>query len=239
MVLGIKRKIFWILISICCCQFSLAQNRSIGLSLKSNGIGMNFEQSKFIKNSGFENLSIVEIETFKDSREVQTPSSIARINRSYVYGKLNSIYNLSFEKGIYYSLFPQSERFQGFKLGVSIGPQLTFIQPYYLLIYNYDQSTGNNPISHERFDPVNHQDQDRIVGKAGFSNALNEISLMPSITSKVVADLSWITNRRFTKSIKAGIEFNYFFRNPSIMYGAESQQFFSNIFVSAHLGKTQ
>lgn len=169
-----------------------------------------------------------------------------RLSASYKYGKQNDVFVARLGKGKKRYLTDQAKR-RGVSIGYNVegGVSLAFVKPYYLeLIYPIliDGRTAAE-LRVEKYTSENANKfltNSAIYGRAGWSNGLKEISLVPGIQGKYSIFFSLGTNDKVAKTIEAGLMADLFVKKLPMMVETElvrNKPYFLNLYVSLQFGR--
>ncbi len=176
------------------------------------------------------------------------PKEIKRVNeftlglespKPFVYGKQNTFFNLKVALGEKLLIGEKAEK-SGFEVNYIYagGLSLGFIKPYYLDVYNPDE-TGSLTTS-VKYSPETASlflDATSIYGASGFSVGFNEIKLTPGLFAKTGLNFDWATYDDFVKSVEAGIGGELYLREIPIMILENNKPYFVYLYLSLQLGK--
>ncbi|MEA3446497.1 MAG: hypothetical protein U9R19_17415 [Bacteroidota bacterium] len=211
--------------------------RSIGLSLNSNGFGIDYRYGKFI--DGYRKwLLQSDISLLKHPKEIQSSSLL--YNKKFVYGKLNTVINFRFLFGYQKELFSKND-----KGGVAIryvgliGPTIAFVKPImYKITYYFEE---NRVEDFETFyDNSNqHYIAGEIIGKASFFEGIENSKLKPGIHISNALSFEYSIKDIYINAIELGIAFDFIIDEVPIMYSENKnyQQLFTTFFISYRFGK--
>jgi hypothetical protein len=155
--------------------------RSFGLLLNSDGIGISYREGKRVN---FLNKSILEFDlgTLKHPKEYKMYNPYTTGTGSYVFGKINSVFFLRGGIGHQHEIY-KKEDLGGVAIRYffSAGPILALAKPiYYRIIY----VVGNDIIlKDEKFDITRHQ-PDMIYSKSSFFKGIGETKAYPGVYVK-------------------------------------------------------
>lgn len=220
------------------------------LTPRAFAFGVNIGDIKAYNRTRFYN---IEFGNLRHSQEVRQNFDFQilsnnRISRAFVYGKQNNVYVLRVGIGEK-RYFSEKAKNKGLAVGLSymIGPNLTFLKPYYLELRRF--SDGQSVLRDEKYSLDNEElflDVNRsqtIIGGAAFSKGLNEISIMPGISTKVAAHFDWGAFDEYVKAIEAGIMIDVYLKDVPIMVESaavphlENSPIFLNLYINFQLGK--
>lgn len=210
--------------------------RSIGVQLNSDGIGLGYRTGKRID---FLNKRLIEIEagTLKNPKEYRQRHSYSQ-GGAFVFGKLNSAFYLRGGYGHQREMFSK-EDFGGIAIRYfySGGPVLAVYKPIYYKVLYLIPGTGNEYVPREeKFDPLAIASPGEIYGKAGFTKGLKEIKVLPGLYAKGGFNFEYSKEDRAIHAIEIGAQINAFINEVPIMAITRNKQFFPSIFVSYRFG---
>lgn len=215
----------------------LLKERSFGAIFHSQGWGVKF--SKGYNKTAFNRRMLV-----FEMVEMQSPKQIRIINpyftnaKSYIYGKLNSVFILRGTYGNHKQL-NRKPYWGGVELrffymgGVSVG----LAKPIYLYILNIT-APGDYvyTTSLERYDPDKHSVDD-IFGRASFTKGIEETGFYPGIHAKVGLDFDYASYRTKLKSLEVGVMLDLFPRPVPIMAFNDPDYYFLTFYLNFNFGK--
>jgi hypothetical protein len=220
----------------------LFQNeRSINLSLNSNGFGAGF---RFGKRRTYLNKTIYDIELayIKDPKEVKisaSPYSYAT-SRKFVYGKTNLFVNLRPSLGFQREIFSKEDRGSiAVKYYYGGGPSIGFTKPIYYTFNIIGPINGINYIIDtkvEKFEFSQHAQSVDIAGRASFWKGFDEIAVYPGIHANLGFSFEYGKYNQLINAIDAGMVFDAFLKKIPIMYNEHNHQFFLTLFVAYRFG---
>lgn len=121
---------------------------SVGGHVHTFGIGFDLQyRRRFQWNNRFEFVGTFSFSNFKNKEEARYNTGVNfTIADGFVYDKLNWAYVMGFIGGVQYVLVPRSEFSRvEFKAGLSMGPTLVLLKPYYVEVFA--GVLGNVPIT--------------------------------------------------------------------------------------------
>jgi len=210
---------------------------SYGLYINSNGFGASYQYKKRIN---FLNKNIFEsdINWVRHPKETRSSNPLFTTQKQFVFGKLNSFYNLRFGYG------RQKEMFGKFdKGGISIkhfytaGLSFGFLKPVYYEILEPVPGELTFIIRTDKFDiAANHSIYD-IYSKSSFLKGFDEISLTPGLYAKVGISFEYSNSNEFTQALEAGLAIDAYFDKIVIMAYENDNYIFLSLFLSYRFGK--
>ncbi len=211
----------------------LRNEQSFALFLNSNGISGDFEYAKRI-NARNHTLYRVELGNVKNPKEIKLSNGYYS-NKSFVFGKQNSFFELKAQYGRQSELFRKND-----VGGISIryfyeaGPVLGLLKPiYYEVLYITTSSTEVYKI--EKFDPIIHQSQ--INGKASFFEGMKELSVVPGVSARIGFTFEYSRQDVVLHALEFGIGMDIYPKKIPIMSTELNNFYFMNLFVGYRFGK--
>jgi len=205
-----------------------------GIILHNRGFGIKFFYAKsrtFEKKVLFET-ELVEMKSFKQIRSINPYLSNSK---SYIYGKLNTVFNLRAGLGAGKTL-NRKPYWGGVELGYFYrgGATLAIAKPIYLYIY-YPYA-DDFEIKEEKFNPEKHTIDD-IYGRAPFTKGLDEIKLYPGIYAKAGLNFEFGVYRAKVKELEVGAAIEVFPNPVPIMAQNDPNYYFLTFFANFCFGK--
>ncbi len=208
--------------------------KSIGILLNSNGLGISGRYAIRI-NARKKHIIDVDFVGIKHSKEYKYSNQF-NSNRTFVFGKLNSFFNLRAGYGMQKEIFRKVD-----KGGISIrryfsfGPTLGILKPIY---YEILEPTGDpyqyNLIT-EKF--VTHLNQQYIYGRASFLKGIDEISVVPGVYAKVGISFEYSKSDITLHALETGLVFDIFPKKIPIMDTEQNNFLFLSLFISYRFGR--
>jgi len=220
----------------------LYQNeRSINLSLNSNGFGAGFRfgQRKTYLSKIIYDIDFAYIKHPKEVKISASPYSYSS-SRKYVYGKTNLFVNFRPSIGYQREIFSKEDRGSlAVKYYVSGGPSLGLTKPIYYNFYIIGIYNGEAYIIDtrvEKFEFVQHPQAKEIAGRAPIWKGMDEIKLYPGVHAKAGISFEYSTVNRLLNAIEVGMIFDAFAQKIPIMYTEYNNPFFLSLFISYRFG---
>ncbi len=214
----------------------LRNQRSFGVLMHSGGFGLQyrrFHQKTYYKRRGWE-IQLVEMKTDKQIRMV---NPYFDNSRSFVYGKLNSIFigRLGFGQQRIISREPY---FGGVEISMFFmaGASVSFAKPIYLYIVNYTNDSYDYYLSTERYDPEKHF-LDNIYGRAPFTEGIGETKLYPGAYLHFGVNFEFGDLDKKPKSLEVGAILDLYPSPVPIMAYQDKHHYFLSIYLSFNFGK--
>ncbi len=157
----------------------------------------------------------------------------------FIYGKINTVYTLHLSYGRQQLLFPALlDGHISLSLCYMGGISLGMLKPYYLKLV--DNDPGAPVLSIEKYNPA---DQDRflnharILGRAKWSEGLEEIQYIPGVHAALALQLEPGKTKTFIQSISVGGQITLYARNITIMAEQKAYPVQASFFIGLALGK--
>lgn len=210
----------------------------VGFLFHNRGYGATFQRFWFT--DGFNKRGFgIDFVNIRHPKEVKI-FSFDQGARGYVYGRLNSFYNLRAGYMGEYTVVDKTDRGTVainiyFQSGLSVG----FLKPVYLEIYNRD-SDGRIFIETERYVPEVH-DYNNIYGQATFFTGIGETTLRPGVHVKAGGSFDYnISDDRVT-SLDIGAVIDFFppmggETTIPIMYNTTNYAYFLQVYCALTFG---
>jgi hypothetical protein len=205
--------------------------RSMGLLLNSNGFGMNFRYGKWL-DARNKQLFEADLVTLKHPKEVKYPFvNIYTNNRSFIYGKMNTVFDLRAFYGKQYEVFQKVD-----KGGIAIryfygaGPSLAIYKPIY-----YDIWVSNTEIASKKFDIS--ADPSAYTGRSSFFKGFKEIRAIPGASVKGGINFEFSTIDEVLHALEVGMTVDLYPLKVPIMAETHNNQFFFTVFVCYRFGR--
>jgi len=203
--------------------------KSLSFNLSTNGWGLGYRYGSRI-NYLEKRLYEVEFSIIKHSKEIKSTSLSSE---SFVFGKLNSVYDLRFGYG------KQNEMFSKADLGsvairyfYTVGPSIAFLKPIY---YDIVQDTSQDVIE-QRFNADIHT-SGAINGKSSYFKGFDEIKIVPGAFVKAGFNVEFSQSETVIHALEAGVMVQAYTNSLEIMDVDDNQQFFFTLFVCYRFGK--
>jgi len=209
--------------------------KSIGVLLTSNGYGISGRYAKRI-NARKKTIYELDFIGIKHPKEVKITNYYSS-NKSYVFGKLNSFFDIRVGYGRQKEMFRKVDR-GGISIRryYSFGPSLGILKPvYYEVIETNTTDPNNNYLKQEKFDPSIHQGY--IWGKASFFKGFNEISVVPGAYGRFGLTFEYSRHDITLHALEAGVALDIFPKEIPIMATEKNNFIFFSLFVGYRFGK--
>jgi len=215
----------------------LEQQWSLGAHINTNGWGIKFRRGKnlsALKQFMWE----IEFTTYKAAKEVKIVNPNYSDSKSYIYGKLNTVYFLRGGVGFQH-IINRKPYWGGVQLsylyygGLSVG----ITKPIYLYIIHKTSSTEYY-LTQERYDPSNiDHSQDNIFGRGAFLTGITNLNFHPGIYVKGGLEFEFGTRSRALKTLEVGAILDYSPVPIAILAYNPKQSLFLTAYLSVSLGK--
>ncbi len=209
--------------------------KSFGISLNSNGIGVS---GRYAKRINARNKTLWEIDgaNIKHPKEIRISNSYYN-NRSFVYGKKNLFINLRGGWGKQHEMFRKVDR-GGISIRryFTVGPVIGLLKPIYYEVFKAGGGGINDYyISEEKFDPSIHSGY--IYGRASFFKGISETQVTPGIYGRFGISFEYSKSDITIHAIETGVSLDLFPREMVIMATEQNNFYFLTLFVAYRFGK--
>jgi hypothetical protein len=214
----------------------LLKEASGGIMLHTQGWGLRFSKG-YNKSEFRKRMIVIEFIEMQSPRQIRTINPYFTNSKSYVYGKLNSVFILRGTYGIH-RMLNRKPYWGGVELrffymgGISLG----FTKPVYLYILEPSPQYYEYTIVEEKYNPNKHY-VDNIYGRASFTKGFDEIGFYPGIHAKVGLDFDFGVYRTKVKSLEVGAIIDVFPRPIPIMAFNDPDYYFLTFYFSFNFGK--
>lgn len=206
--------------------------------LTSNGWGGNFRFGKRIDGSR-KRLYDINFTEVKHPKEQRVSNPYNSDQRKFIFGKLNTLYNLKFEYGIQKEIFSKFDKGGiAIKYYYTFGPTIGLMKPiYYEVLEDAPSSPGSKIVSIKKFNSNIHTIYD-IYGKASFFEGISETFFRPGLSCKFGLSFEYGNTNTNINAIEVGSMFDFYFNKIELMAFNDAHQLFFSIFVAYRLGKS-
>jgi hypothetical protein len=210
--------------------------KSVAILLNSNGYGINGRYAKRI-NARRKTVFDIDFVGIKHPKEVKISNNYFS-NRSFVYGKENSVFNLRVGYGKQKEMFRKID-----KGGISIrrffsfGPTAALMKPIYYEVYETNPSNPSDLpfLSDEKFNTSIHQSS--IYGRSSFFKGFNEIDVLPGIYGRLGVSFEYSRQNVTLHALEGGLMIDAFPKKIPIMATEDNNFIFVTLFISYRFGK--
>ena len=210
----------------------LRNEKTFGAFLNSNGLGGDFEYAKRInaRNHIFYRAAVMNVKNPKEYKITNGYYS----NKSFVFGKKNSFFELKAQYGKQSELFRKNDAGGiSIRYFYNVGPTLGLLKPiYYQVLYSSNVTETDTKIV--KFDPSIHQTQ--ILGKASFFEGVREIKFVPGASARIGFTFEYSRMDITVHAIEVGLEMDVFPKKIPIMATELNNFYFMNLFVGYRFG---
>jgi hypothetical protein len=216
----------------------LFQNeRSISLSLNSNGFGAGYRYGKrktYLKKTLYD----IEIAYIKHPKEVKVSPiyNYYTTSRRYVNGKTNLFVNLSPSIGFQREIFSKEDKGSiAIKYYYGFGPSIGISKPIY---YTYLITDAQGYIDHtidEKYNYAQHPNA-FIAGRASFWKGFDEIAVYPGLHAQAGISFEYGSLNQLINAIDVSMAFDAFNKKIPIMFTKHNNQFFLTLSISYRFG---
>lgn len=171
-----------------------------------------------------------EFTTLKHPREVRLLPSDG--SDGFVFGKLNSAYNLRFGLGEHNII-----AFKPFGEGVelktiwSLGITSTFLKPvYYYMLYGDNQTPTLERFDEERHDVFN------IIKTGPYFKGFSELTVQPGIFGKFALNFEYAADRELIRSLEIGAVVDGYYKNVEILAFTDNYPVYVSLYLCLQYG---
>lgn len=204
--------------------------KTTGLRINNNGWGIDYRRGYFhnFKLKTFWELGAYKIKHPKEYKF----SSYYALTKTYVYGKLNEVYDVKFGYGRQMSLFSKKEiGTVEVRVIASTGVEMAILKPiYYEVIVDF--STFNT--IYEKYKP-SHQ-PGLIYAKAPYTKGISELGVNPGLYFKLGTSFEHSKSEKTVNSLELGIETSLYLKRLEIMAEVNNPRLIVSLFISYRIG---
>jgi hypothetical protein len=208
--------------------------RTFGLLLNTDGYGVSYREGKrldYLNKRLFE----VDFGIIKHPKEVKLSNPYYQTSKSFVFGKLNSLFFIRGGIGHQHEIFSKAD--QG---GVAIryfyaaGVAFALYKPIYYKVI-YPVSLSRIETIDEKFEVSIHQPGD-IYSKSAFTKGLDETKILPGLYAKGGFNFEYSKEDKVIHAIELGLSVNAFPKEIPIMATEDNKAIYLSLFVSYRIG---
>ena len=219
------------------------EETSFGALYKTNGWGFFYNKSKIIhatKKKFWE----IEFSKTKHEKETKTESIFSQggpiTPKSYYFGKINSLYTISYRKGFTKILTEKTIK-SGVEISInsSYGFTLGLLKPYELILIYREQYSDNINFKTEKYSAANANkflNQNSIYSYAGSWDGIFKTKPLPGATLRIGLAFDWATFDDNITSLEVGANIDGYLINAPLMAVAKNHQIFPSMYLSVRLG---
>jgi hypothetical protein len=215
---------------------------SVGFRLNTNGWSAYTDLGKVrAKDSKradmFNDVALLQLEVSEKKsprqQKINGDGSSGSGSSSYVYGKINNFYGIKL--GIGYRKLLAGKPDQG---SVSIhwvnvlGGSLGLLKPYYINISGDPTAIKYSQDNRDKF-----LNQSAIMGGAGFSQGLSEMTFVPGGHIKSALHFDFSANRRIVSAVEVGFNAEFYAQQIKLMANEDGTNYFFDVFLGIQFGK--
>ncbi len=218
------------------------EEESFGLKYKTNGWALFYNKTKILhatKKKFWE----IEFSKTKHEKEIKTESLYTQGGpispKNYYFGKINSLYTISYRKGYIYMLSEKTIRSGiDISLNVAYGLSLGLVKPYELILQYRNDKTDSVFFSTEKYSSTNADaflSPSTIYGYAGFWHGL-AVKPIPGASFRIGLAFDWSAFDDNISSLEIGFNADAYALNIPLMALAKNHQIFPAMYVSYRFG---
>ncbi|MBN1338305.1 MAG: hypothetical protein JXA03_03215 [Bacteroidales bacterium] len=214
----------------------MLKEHSFGIIFHSQGWGFNFHKGKNITAFSKRLLGFEFVE-MKSPKQIRIINPYFSNSKSYVYGKLNTVYLLRAQYEVQ-KLLTRKPYWGGVELRFSYsgGASLGIAKPVYLYILTPTSDFFEYQITEEKYDPEAHF-VDNIFGRAPLTRGMDEIGVYPGLHAKIGLSFDYGVYKSKVKTLDAGIALDVFPEPVPIMANNEPDYYFLTFYIGFSFGK--
>ena len=199
--------------------------------LATNGFGLGYSHRM---NEGRQ-LIFADLQTINHPLETSVQNTNRVNSKTYVFAKVNSAAGLRIGYTTYKSL--SSGSISGaapqILIGLSAGPSLGIIKPYYIS-YQHSREDGSGADIIQQNEEIIHN-SDSIYGPISWTRGFNKLTISPGIHVDIHLALNW-NHSYYIQSCKMGVRLDYFPKGIDILYNAKNQVF-TSLYITYEVGR--
>lgn len=207
-----------------------------GGQLRTNGYGAFYELGKMMTNRKT-NIYRIDITEIKNHKEEKSTAGGIIFGNPYIYGKVNSFYQVTLGFGQQYMLGQK-----GNKNGVAVsaiyngGLAIGLKRPYYVEIT--DPMIGTNRfITYKGADTTLFLDVPSIQGGGGFSRGWGEIKMVPGAFAKIALRFDYGRFNEAVSGLEIGLSGDFYTSKVPVLLFQKERQFFYQAYLAVLFGK--
>jgi hypothetical protein len=207
--------------------------KSFGISLHSDGIGLGYRGAKRID---FRNKRLLEIDfgTLKNPKEYKI-SNPYFTGGNFVFGKLYSTFFLRGGIGHQHEMYKKADLGGiAIRYFYSAGPVLALYKPIYYRVL-YPVSINLYEIKEEKFTSAISMPTE-IYGRASFTKGFDEIKVLPGLYGKFGFNFEYSKEDKVIHAVEVGAQVDAFPKTIPIMATENNKAVFFSLFVSYRFG---
>jgi len=221
--------------------------KAFDFSLHTHGfmIGYNAGRIKTYDKTSYYHFSFGYMRDPRERRQNKNIPFDGKTSKSFVYGKLNSLYVLRAGIGRKKYLSEKAKR-KGIALGYSyeVGPSIAMLKPNYLELL-FTENVDGVPIDDLRAEPYTDEnsevflDYNRIFGGGGFSRGWSELTFTPGLQARGGVLFSLGAYDKYVKMLEVGVMADVFIKKIPILLETEAvsnKPYFINLYLTLQLG---
>ncbi len=214
--------------------FTREMNGSIIIHSQGWGLEYRIGRSQTVNKTLMFEFNLLEM---KDPKEIKSLNPFFTNTRSYIYGKLNTLYITRLGMG-QQQMLNRKPYFGGVELRLFYfgGLSVAFAKPVYLEIIKLDPGSYRYITVTERYNPDEHF-PDNIYGRASFTKGFDKLKPYPGGYLKAGLGIDFGTINQKPKTVEVGAVLDFYAKPVPIMAFRDANQFFLTLYVSIGIGK--
>lgn len=162
--------------------------------------------------------------------------SIARVSNSYIYGKINSLFQLKASVGARKTFSKKTKR-KGVAIGYNYeyGLNLGILKPYVLKVNYLGDLNGTTLLYYSEETHEDFLNQYYTVAHAGFRSGWDNVKLRPGINGRIGLNFNFGENEQLVRSLEAGVDGSLYFNNVDLVVDG-NKPYFLNFYLALQIG---
>lgn len=218
--------------------FIYSEENAINIDIKTNGFQLSYLWGKYETHYKFKYYH-VGITNVKHRMEFSTKypvPSIARVSNSYIYGKINSLFQLKGSIG-FRKTFSERPKSKGVVVGYNYeyGLNLGILKPYVLKVSYPGDLNGTTLLYYSEETHDDFLNQFYTISHAGFRSGWDNVKLRPGINGRIGLNFSFGENEQLVRSLEAGVDASLYFNNVDLIVDG-NKPYFLNFYLALQIG---
>lgn len=203
-----------------------APTSALATGIFGHSFGFGFDLRYIALRNSWDYTISLSLSSYKNPKELKIESAYAdQGGKNYIYDKLNYGYVLAPTFGISKTVIPRSAHNRiGLHLGLSAGPAIALLKPYYLQIAV--PFGGNQAVVEvEKYSPSQHN-YTNIYGVADYFLGMNEITALPGARIKLASMVDFSAGSAYIRGVELALFADYFTKKLPLLGFTPNRQFF-------------
>lgn len=219
--------------------FIFSDESAIHFDIKTNGFQLGYLWGKYETHYRFKyyHIGLTNVKHRMEYSSKYPVPNIGRVSNSYIYGKINSLFQLKGSIGVRKS-FSERPRSKGVVIGYNYeyGLNLGILKPYVLRVNLPGDSGGYNTLLYYSEETKNDfLNQNITIAHAGFRSGWDNVRLRPGINGRLGLNFSFGEHEQFVRALEAGVDASLYFNNVDLIVGG-NKPYFLNFYLALQIG---